>query len=65
MVGLPAFAAKAKAEPVAFSNSDLLPVRSVAQPCSQNVWPDFGNGCVPNSGSDGVVVVAYLTAARR
>jgi hypothetical protein len=45
--------------------SDRLPMRSVAHTCSQQVWRDFGNGCLLNSGKDAKILVAYLTTARR
>ena len=66
VVALPAFAPRAKAaDAVAFPKSDRLPVLSVAQTCSQQVWPDFGNACLRSSGSEAKIVVARLVTARR
>jgi DNA-binding transcriptional regulator YiaG len=67
VVALPAFAPKAKAaDTAALAKSDRLQVRSVAQRCSRQVWPDFDATCLRNTdGSDAKIVVAYLTTARR
>jgi hypothetical protein len=65
-VVFPAFAATTKAaDALALPKSDRLPMRSVAHTCSQQVWSDFGNGRLLNSGKDAKVLVAYLTTARR
>jgi hypothetical protein len=66
VIALPAFAPKAKAsEAVALAKADRFPVRSVAQACFKQVWPDFATACLRNSGSDEKIVEARLVTARR
>ncbi|MDA9497246.1 hypothetical protein XI05_06790 [Bradyrhizobium sp. CCBAU 11357] len=66
VIALPAFAPKAKAsETVALAKADRLLVRSVAQSCLQQVWPDFATACLRSNGSEAKIVEARLVTARR
>jgi hypothetical protein len=66
VIALPAFAPKEKvSEAVALAKADRLPIRSVAQNCFKQVWPDFTTACLRNSGSEAKIVEARLVAVRR
>jgi hypothetical protein len=66
VIALPGFAPKVEAgETVALAKADRLPIRSVAQNCFKQVWPDFGTACLRNSGSEAKIVEARLVTARR
>jgi hypothetical protein len=64
VIALPAFAPKA-IEAVALAKADRLPIRSVAQNCFKQVWPDFVTACLRNSGSEAKIVEAGLVTVRR
>jgi hypothetical protein len=66
VIALPWFAAKAEAsEDVALAKADRLPIRSLAQDCFKQVWPDFATSCLRNGGSQAGIVEARLVTARR
>jgi hypothetical protein len=66
VIVLPGFAPKVAAgETVALAKADRLPIRSVAENCFKQVWPDFGTACLRNSGSEAKIVEARLVTARR
>ena len=66
VIALPAFAPKAKAsEAVALAKADRLPVRSAAQTCFKQVWPDRATACLRSSGSETKIVEARIVTARR
>jgi hypothetical protein len=65
VVALPGFAPQVKAdETVALVKADRLPVRSVAEDCSRQVWPDFETSCLRSS-ETGMIREARLVTARR
>jgi hypothetical protein len=66
VIALPWFAPKAEArQAIALAKADRLEVRSAAQNCLEQVWPDFTNACLRNSGSAAKIVEARLVTARR
>jgi hypothetical protein len=66
VIALPWFAPKADAsEGLALAKADRLEVRSVAQSCFKQVWPDFATACLRNSGSEAKIVEARLVSVRR
>jgi hypothetical protein len=66
VIALPGFAPKVQAgETVALAKADRLPIRSLAQHCVSQVWPDFGTACLRTSGSEAKIVEARLVTARR
>jgi hypothetical protein len=65
VVALPGFAPQVKAEEsVTLAKADRLPIRSIAQDCSRQVWPDFETSCLRSS-ETGVIREARLVTARR
>jgi hypothetical protein len=66
VIALPAFAPNAKAsEAFALVKADRLPIRSDAQNCFKQVWPDFATACLRTSNSEVKIVEARLVTARR
>jgi hypothetical protein len=66
VIALPWFAPKAEAsQAIALAKADRLEVRSAAQNCFEQVWPDFTTACLRNSGSAAKIVEARLVTARR
>ena len=66
VIALPSFAPKAEAsEGLALAKADRLAVRSPAQNCIKQIWPDFATACLRRSDSETKVVEARLVTARR
>jgi hypothetical protein len=66
VIALPGFAPKVQAgETVALAKADRLPIRSLAQHCVSQVWPDFATACLRISGSEAKIAEARPVAARR
>ena len=66
VIALPGFAPRVEAgETVALAKADQLPIRSLAQHCVSQVWPDFATACLRISGSEAKIVEARLVTARR
>ena len=65
VIALPGFAPKAEpAAPVALAKADRLEVRSLAQNCFKQVWPNFATACLRNSNSEAIVEARLVTARR-
>ena len=65
VIALPGFAPQPETgAPVALAKSDRLEVRSLAQRCTKQVWPDFATACLTN-GNSATIVEARLVTARR
>jgi hypothetical protein len=64
VIALPGFAPRVEArETAALAKGDRLEVRTVAQKCSQQVWPDFDASCLRKG--DVMIREARLVTARR
>ncbi|HXO72921.1 MAG TPA: hypothetical protein VN838_28525 [Bradyrhizobium sp.] len=64
VIALPGFAPKVEAsETAALAKGDRLEVRSIAQNCSQQVWPNFDASCLRKG--EVMVREARLVTARR
>lgn len=65
VVALPGFAPQVKADQsVALIKADRLPVRSVAQDCSRQVWPNFETSCLRSSNTETIREARLVTARR-
>jgi hypothetical protein len=65
VIALPGFAPKVEAsEAVALAKADRLEVRSLAQNCFKQVWPNFATACLRNSNSEAIVEARLVTARR-
>ena len=65
VIALPGFAPTAQTgEPVALAKTDRLEVRSLAQRCSKQVWPDFATACLRDGNSAAIVEARLVTAHR-
>jgi hypothetical protein len=66
VVALPGFAPQVKAsEAAALAKADRLHVRSVAEDCSRQVWPNFETSCLRDSNAGTQIHEARLVTARR
>jgi hypothetical protein len=63
VIALPGFAPKVKASD-ALAKADRLEVRSLAQNCFKQVWPNFATACLRNSNSEAIVEARLVTARR-
>ena len=65
VIALPGFAPKAETgAAVALAKTDRLEVRSLAQSCSKQVWPDFATACLRDGNSAAIVEARLVTAHR-
>jgi len=64
VIALPGFAPKAETGALALAKADRLEVRSLAQRCSTQVWPDFATACL-RDGNSATIVEARLVTFRR
>jgi hypothetical protein len=48
----------------ALAKADRLEVRSLAQNCFKQVWPNFATACLRNSNSEAIVEARLVTARR-
>jgi hypothetical protein len=65
VIALPAFAPNAETgAAVALAKADRLEVRSLAQSCSKQVWPDFATACLRDAHSVAIVEARLVTARR-
>jgi hypothetical protein len=65
VIALPGFVPKAETGAViALAKANRLEVRSLAQSCLKQAWPDFSTACLRNRNS-GAIVEARLVTARR
>jgi len=64
VIALPGFAPQVEAsETAALAKADRLELRSAAQNCSQQVWPNFDASCLRKG--DAMIREARLVTARR
>jgi hypothetical protein len=64
VIALPGFAPQVEAsETAALAKGDRLEVRTIAQNCSQQVWPNFDASCLRKG--DVMIREARLVTARR
>jgi hypothetical protein len=65
VIALPGFAPKTETgAAVALAKTDRLEVRSIAQSCSKQVWPDFATACLRDGNSAAIVEARLVTAHR-
>jgi hypothetical protein len=66
VVALPGFAPQVKAsEAAALAKADRLHLKSVAEDCSRQVWPNFETSCLRDSKPGTQIPEARLVTARR
>jgi hypothetical protein len=66
VIALPGFAPKVEAsESYVLAKADRLQVRSVADDCSKQVWPDISNSCLKSRDPEMKILEARLVTARR
>jgi hypothetical protein len=65
VIALPGFAPKAEIGVAdTLAKADRLEVRSLAENCIKQVWPDFATACLRNSNSAIIVQARLVTASR-
>jgi hypothetical protein len=65
VIALPGFAPKAETgAAIALAKADRLEVRSLAQRCSKQVWPDFATACLRDGNSTAIVEARLVTVRR-
>ena len=66
VIALPGFAPQVEAgQSVDLAKADRLPIRSITQDCSRQVWPNFETSCLRNSEIGMTIREARLVTARR